>query len=1119
MSDNERSDAAEEDAENVAEAAAQVDDASLKPKVWRAKVVQEFVDNITIRTCLEIVEGGETLKSHEILFQVFERFHARVENQSAFRRPDELLHPHKLLEVTAFKTMKEWDTWKASSKPGMGKASVTNPDAGALSEAYLDWASKKWEKYKLLKREIHDSVQRLWLDLVPNNILPSGANRVNEIVEKLRKGMFDVWKFAKTHGKSKIRYANQEMTGPCADWHPNWWNVWKAMGPASGRCSATFMSEVGMKISTIPAALPDAFVNHYGAIAAGGAANFSLQPRKAIKEDAKNADSSTPVTPVTQQSQSRASLDAKASLLVRKQEIQRLEFLVKSEHSTSSEKTEYARELFMFMKRPVVFDSSDPTSSSSAGKSFEAVTFVDGASISVKPPFCAVEPQKLLPLLLQMPTASALNSMTQRSDTPADYVCVEEDAMRGDQFTLPSCPVNIAAADFANDCFLLPSQVAALQPAVSSPGIPVQPYDNPLPSQVAALQAAVSSPGIPVQPYDSPLPSQVAALQAAVSLPGIPVQPLPSPVAALHQAAVIRQRLVHQKKFVSLISTRFRQIDTFRDGDCMFNSIVLFFNRSRLTLVENGDEDASGIPFSAKILRNLLADELIRLDGVVPGMLYNPFDTECADGDVLQRGGDPRNFTVESYADALRTTLYGGDIEIALTVWLFKLKIFVFSALQWNGRQTFLTPAIHVHPECESPEGGKLCVLWTEGDVGGMDHWQLLIPKRESRDEFGISSSSDEGDGPGFMSTPPKCTTFPYLQTLGQPSHSEPFHFIPLVDLPLSKHAAMMGAGLPKWNIDLKVVTISPEVGRGIVSLRIFEEHDVVGTYDGHRCDVDGNIISERDSLRLFFEKHPALDRRVTGDKFKLSHAVSCGRNKDAGVVIDGHPLCHPMLDANIDSLGRFALANSASSGATGVADCCCLLLAVARCCLLLLAAACCFSLLLAAACCCLLLAACCCSLLLDAACCCLLLLAAARCCLLLLSAAYCLLLRAAACCCLLRAVACCLLPPAAACCCLLLLLHDAAACCCVLLRAAACCLLLLDACCLLLPAAACCCLLLAAACCCVLLLAACCFPLLLAVACCLLLPAAACCCVLLLAACCCLLLLAATIMLSHTSS
>ena len=325
-------------------------------------------------------------------------------------------------------------------------------------------------------------------------------------------------------------------------------------------------------------------------------------------------------------------------------------------------------------------------------------------------------------------------------------------------------------------------------------------------------------------------------------------------------------------------------------------------------------------------------------------MAYNPFHTDDGQScDVPRRDGDPRMFTTATYADALRTTLYGGDIELALIAWLFKLKIFVFSALEWRGLQRELSPAIHCAPEeFENPEGGKICLLWIEGaspslsSCGGLDHYQLLIPKHASLDEFMFSSSDDE-DAPGSLSTPSKSTSFPYPPTLTTPgklSHSEPEIMTPLFDVRWAKHAAMMGDGLPKWNVDLKVCIISSEVGRGIVALRPFEEDDVAGTYDGHRCDVDGNIVSERDSLRLFFKAHPMLDRRVTGDKFKLSHAVSCGRNKDAGMVIDGHPLCHPMLDANIDSLGRFALANSASSGVTGVAACCCLMLLAAACCM-----------------------------------------------------------------------------------------------------------------------------------------------------------------------------------------
>jgi hypothetical protein len=207
---------------------------SLKPKVWRLALVQEYMDNLLIRSCLEIVEGGQVLKLHEIHSQLFEIYHSRMENTTAHRRPDDLLHPQKLLECTAFGTQREWDAWKLASRFGSGKCVASDASAGLLSESHASWAHRKWEKYKLLKREIHDQTQKLWSALVPNNVLPSGSQKLHEIVEKLRKQLFDVWKYAKTSSKSKVKYANQDMTGACADFRPTWWAVWKAMGPASG---------------------------------------------------------------------------------------------------------------------------------------------------------------------------------------------------------------------------------------------------------------------------------------------------------------------------------------------------------------------------------------------------------------------------------------------------------------------------------------------------------------------------------------------------------------------------------------------------------------------------------------------------------------------------------------------------------------------------------------------------------------------------------------------------------------------------------------------------------------------------------------------------------------------
>jgi hypothetical protein len=99
--------------------------------------------------------------------------------------------------------------------------------------------------------------------------------------------------------------------------------------------------------------------------------------------------------------------------------------------------------------------------------------------------------------------------------------------------------------------------------------------------------------------------------------------------------------------------------------------------------------------------------------------------------------------------------------------------------------------------------------------------------------------------------------------------------------------------------------------------MRNFVKKEVAGIYDGHRTDDKGTVVIARDSVSALFEDYPMLDRSVNGSKFKQSHSVYLGRNRVSGLVIDGYPLCDPILDTNVDSLGRFALCNSASSDIT----------------------------------------------------------------------------------------------------------------------------------------------------------------------------------------------------------
>ena len=425
---------------------------NMKPKVWRQQAVQEYIDNLLILSALEIVEGGAKMRACEIHYELFSRFHGRVANAKEHKRPDELLHPLKLLEVTAFKSQQQWKAWIESDKFGTGKASAADPDSGLLSEEHAEWASKKWEKYKILKREIHDSVQKIWIGLIPNNVLPSGI-KLAEKVEQLRSKMFDVWKFAKTSNQSKTKYADQQMTGPCANWHPTWWTSWLMMGPAGVKCSATFMSEVGMKIETVVQPMPLLLENHFGS---NYEANVLMQSRRSLKKESQvkaKLEYGTTALPATPASSgdgdavlSRVrSMDTKALLDVRRHEIQRLQFLVASPLASPAEQLAYHTQLFQFMKNPVMTDFSgsfrsspvfidsresaaeDSTStlSSLMIKKFDAFGDAAESAPDDSQPTFSAQP-RILPSLLQVTTP-------QHDDlaTPFDYDEVENSVLQG----------------------------------------------------------------------------------------------------------------------------------------------------------------------------------------------------------------------------------------------------------------------------------------------------------------------------------------------------------------------------------------------------------------------------------------------------------------------------------------------------------------------------------------------------------------------------------------------------------------------------------------------------------------------------------------------------------------
>jgi len=1028
--------------------------AHLKPKVWRAAVVQEFNDNVLIRSCLEIVESGETMKLHEIHFNLFERYHARIENQAAHRRPDELLHPHKLLECTAFRSQKEWDEWKSACKFGMGKCSASDPNAGLLTDAHANWASKKWEKWKLLKREIHEAVQKPWSQLCPNNVLPSGVTKLNEMVEKLRKNMFDVWKFAKTSAKSKVKYADQEMTGPTALWHPNWWAAWKAMGPAAGsNCSATFMSECfGMKVPSAAQAFPSLLENHFQTIAQSSpnssTANFSLQSKKEIQKEsaAKRAQEAAllatpqPLTPATPEVPSRSSrsTDTKVSMDVRKHEIQRLHFLIASPYCEAAQKAEYELELFNYMQLPVLAASSSDFFLGRAGsacsatsatmteksarmnaflKGAEKASMSDAATIGFRPIVPPFSPPSSLHSLLKMPVDAAL----AETSSIIDYDQEEAAVMRGSM--LPSCPVDIAAADFANSCLnLAPARNARVEPEIAVTS-----------DLLHAAGERVSKPKF-VDFIINPVPTDgsccpVSIFESLLFLRRDDEHFLADRLLVTEFA--LRESLV---KFISDHADSACDAlggQTFRDGinhDYVRDQRELrdsdFYRRAmeaeppqnpeqHVTSFWNycnamrqpkafGDEfmiAAAAMDYKAQIcvLRQQDDGSVLQTFHQAPDAtfriyMYASIDhyewlvpaSECPQSEL------PR-ITVEFNPPSLKSEEL--DRELQLNV-----KATIENGLQF-GSQT--------QEEWERAVAGRWHVQkfdhGTDSFFEAFVHWRNLTNPDDARlsvasvrdataqyiyDHDGKLDDIDDFDSSGFITL--ECSdvdlgsdrsarrfslqqycngiaadwpagdleiravaeryevVFKILEhncaQYNVRDHNDPFRakrpqcrlirikaspsartrldsytvlFDPKKLAPFFKYTQMM-RNLPVWNVDMEVVHISDEVGRGVRTLRKFFKGEVAGLYDGHRCDQQGRLITESAAVRALFQIYPQLNRHVHGGPFKASHCVCLGRNHSSGLVIDGHPLCDPVLDADINSLGRFALSNAATSDAAG---------------------------------------------------------------------------------------------------------------------------------------------------------------------------------------------------------
>jgi hypothetical protein len=282
---------------------------------------------------------------------------------------------------------------------------------------------------------------------------------------------------------------------------------------------------------------------------------------------------------------------------------------------------------------------------------------------------------------------------------------------------------------------------------------------------------------------------------------------------------------------------------------------------------------------------------------------------------MVRRGENFQKLDVSSYAAVLRTTLYGGDMEIAILAQLFKMKVFVYTSLQWKSGFRF-TPETYGLPEDhENPEGGLIRLLFEEGKSGGQDHYSLLTLTRPSHDEFAISSSSDEA-------AVPKASVFPYppaaqmaspfvarsdsdfdsdsdsdpdsdsdsdsdcFQHIDTPPFSPPpaLTICQLSQLPCYSKWLNAMSLLEKleWPHSVWRQETDTAAGRGIFVNVWVEKGDTVARYWGHLVDDCGIMQIECPVTTLLFNNCPDAKR-----PFSLAHGVTVDRRR-SNLIVDG---------------------------------------------------------------------------------------------------------------------------------------------------------------------------------------------------------------------------------------
>jgi hypothetical protein len=205
-----------------------------KAKLWRLSETNVYLETLLVKAMVDCLEKDRSNTAF-VLTHLIDQYHLEMRNEVHNKRPQEW-KVGEYLTHSAFKSETEWKAWTHAGHLA-GVATESRPDSG-LALPLKRWATLKYDKWQLLKRDIFNNTHVEWVRLFP---VPSGCNGKQEMKDKLKLVLFKKWMMAPT---KKGGHTNYKAFAMPHDFLPfNTWDLWCEIGPGGSKKSPVFIDE------------------------------------------------------------------------------------------------------------------------------------------------------------------------------------------------------------------------------------------------------------------------------------------------------------------------------------------------------------------------------------------------------------------------------------------------------------------------------------------------------------------------------------------------------------------------------------------------------------------------------------------------------------------------------------------------------------------------------------------------------------------------------------------------------------------------------------------------------------------------------------------------------------